>query len=318
MAIYTLDATRAHLHGHFSPDLPPVLTIVSGDTVRFQTIDAGWHVFDTSDPFAPPPYVEPRDERLDRGHALTGPVAVTGAQPGLTLEVRIKTVRTGRHGYCVAGGWPSPYNDRLGLAEPPEWRMRWALDPDARVATGQDGRMLAMRPFMGVMGMPPAEPGIHSTVPPRSTGGNIDCKELTPGSRLFLPIAAPGGLFSVGDGHAVQGDGEVAGPALECPMEQVELEFHLRRDLALSMPRAETPTGWITFGFHEDLDEAMFQALDAMLDLLGELHGYGRREAMAMASLVVELRVTQIVNGARGVHAMLPHGALRQPGGAHA
>ena len=317
MAIYTLEATRSTLHGHFSPDLPPVLTVASGDTVRFQTIDAGWHVFDVSDPFATPPRFEPYDETLDRGHALTGPVAIAGAAPGMTLEVRIKTVRTGRHGYCVAGGWPSPTNQRLGLAEAPGWRMRWALDPDAEVATGQDGRRLRMRPFMGIIGMSPAEPGIHSTVPPRPTGGNIDCKELVPGSRLFLPIAAPGGLLSVGDGHAVQGDGEVAGPALECPMEQVDLELHLHPDLSIGMPRAETPAGWITFGFNEDLNEAMFQALDAMLDWMGELYGYDRKQAMAMASLVVDLRVTQIVNGVRGVHAILPHAILQPLGGEH-
>ena len=150
-----------------------------------------------------------------------------------------------------------------------------------------------------------------TSVPPRPTGGNIDCKELVAGSTLFLPIAVAGGLFSLGDGHAVQGDGEVAGPALECPMDEVRVTLALRPDLRLSMPRAHTPGGWITFGFDEDLNRATYAALNDMLDLMQELHDLDRREAVALASLVVDLRVTQVVNGVRGVHAVLPPGALR-------
>jgi acetamidase/formamidase len=163
---------------------------------------------------------------------------------------------------------------------------------------------------MGILGMPPDEPGRHSTFPPRFCGGNIDCKELIAGSSLYLPIAVDGGLFSVGDGHALQGDGEVAGPALECPMERVEVELHLHPNMRLARPRANTPAGWVTFGFHEDLNEAMLVALGDMLDLMQELHGFARKEALSLASLLVDLHVTQIVNGVRGVHALLPHGAL--------
>jgi acetamidase/formamidase len=130
------------------------------------------------------------------------------------------------------------------------------------------------------------------------------------GSTLYLPIPVDGALFSAGDGHAVQGDGEVAGPALECPMQAAELEFHLRPELKLARPRAHTPRGWITFGFHDSLDEATALALSDMLDLLDERLGCGRREALALASLVVDLHVTQIVNGVRGVHAMVADEAL--------
>jgi acetamidase/formamidase len=169
---------------------------------------------------------------------------------------------------------------------------------------------------MGVMGMPPDVPGVLPTAPPRDCGGNIDCKELVAGSTLYLPIAVPGGLFSVGDGHGAQGDGEASGTAIECPMERVNLTFDLHPDLRLRAPRANTPAGWITFGFHEDLDEATIQATDGMLQLLGEQYGLARPEALAIASIVVDLRITQIVNGVRGVHAVLPHGALTrtQPG----
>jgi acetamidase/formamidase len=132
-----------------------------------------------------------------------------------------------------------------------------------------------------------------------------------PGSALYLPIAVPGGLFSVGDGHAAQADGEVCGTAIECAMERVELTFRLVEDLRLTTPRAETPIGWLTFGFHEDLNEATIIALEAMLELMRERHGLERLEALGLASLVVDLRITQFVNGVRGVHAVLPHGAIR-------
>lgn len=109
----------------------------------------------------------------------------------------------------------------------------------------------------GVYGMPPAKPGVHSTIPPRPTGGNIDCKELIAGSTLYLPIEVEGGLFSTGDGHVAQGDGEVSITAIECPMERVDLSFEVLDDMPLSTPIAKTAAGWVTMGFHEDLDEAM-------------------------------------------------------------
>lgn len=164
---------------------------------------------------------------------------------------------------------------------------------------------------MGVMGMPPADPGVHRTSPPRPTGGNIDCKDLVAGTSLFLPVAVPGGLFSTGDGHGAQGDGEVSETAIECPIACCDLTFMLHPEMTITTPRARTAEGWLTLGFHEDLNEAMFVALDAMLDLMGEQYGMGRSEALAMASVVIDLRVTQVVNGVKGVHAVLPHGAIR-------
>ena len=164
---------------------------------------------------------------------------------------------------------------------------------------------------MGVMGLPPAEAGVHSTSPPRIWGGNLDCKLLGPGSTLYLPISVPGALFSVGDGHGAQGDGEVSGTAIECPMERLDLTFDLREDSTLTTPRAKTPDAWLTFGLHEDLNEAMRLALADMLTLMSDLLRVDRREALALASVSVDLRVTQVVNGVCGVHAVLPHGAVR-------
>lgn len=310
MRIHGLEPDRDTLHGAFFRDMPPALTVDSGDTVVFRTLEAGWRL-------EPPPdsgdeyfFEDYRPEWRGDGHALCGPVEVRGARPGTTLEVKIGELRPGLWGRTFAGGAHRELNKRLGIANLDE-RLHWTLDPDAMTGRDQRGHTVALRPFMGVMGMPLDELGQQSTTPPRSTGGNIDCKELVSGSSLFLPVAVDGGLFSVGDGHAAQGDGEVSGTAIECPMERAEFTFRVRDDLRLDNPRALTPDGWITFGFHSDLDEAMTIALDAMLDLMGELFGIERGEALALASVAVDLRVTQVVNQVLGVHAVLPHGAIR-------
>ena len=164
------------------------------------------------------------------------------------------------------------------------------------------------------MGVPPAEPGRHSTIPPYWHGGNLDCRELVAGATLYLPVTVPGALLSVGDGHAAQGDGEVSGTAIECPIERADLTLDVLPDLfgaPVTTPVARTPAGWVTMGVADDLDEAMAIALDAMLDVMAALHGVGRSDALALASVVVDLRVTQVVNQVVGVHAVLPWGAVR-------
>ncbi len=310
MTTHRIEPTLATLHGHFSRELPPVLRIMSGDRVVFRTLDVCWGQPEHPDPFSAAPEFPGRDHERDPGHAICGPVWIEGARAGMVLEVRVVALRVGRWGWTSAGGYPSHWNVKLGLDQVPHVRSHWALDADANEGRDALGRRVTLRPFLGLMGMPPDEPGRHPTAPPRSCGGNIDCKELVAGSTLFLPIPVDGALFSAGDGHAVQGDGEVAGPALESPFEAAELEFHLRPDLKLTRPRARTPDSWVTFGFDEDLNEATAQALGDMLDLLDEQLGCGRTQALALASLVVDLHVTQIVNGVRGIHAMITHEAL--------
>ena len=318
MANYTIQPDCSTLHGTFSREYPPVLTIESGDSVVYSTLDAAWNLPPAADKAAtdPPVKFEPRVPERDRGHALCGPIAIAGAEPGMTLEIVIDAIRPARRGWTSAGGWEHPVHVRLGMTEKETMHV-WTLDADAGIGRNQHGHEVTLHPFMGVMGMPPDEAGAHSTAPPRVTGGNLDCKELTAGTSLFLPIAVVGGLFSVGDGHAAQGDGEVCVTAIECPMERVALTFRLHPTLTLTAPRALTPTAWITFGVHEDLQEATYLALDAMLGLIGEQVGVERGDALALASVVVDMRVTQIVNGVRGVHAVLPHGAIRKAGLPH-
>ncbi len=303
MSVHEIPLERRTLHGHFSRELEPVLAIDSGDTIAFACLDAGWHV-------EPGVEYEPRDEELDVGHALVGPVEVRGAQAGQTLEVAIDRVVPGSWGWCAAGDWESPLNVRLGLVEGGVL-LRWELDPERGVGRDDRGREVGLAPFLGVMGMAPPEPGIHPTAPPRVWGGNVDCKELVAGTRLYLPIPVDGALFSAGDCHARQGDGEVSQLAIECPLERAELTLTVRDEPELRTPVAWTPEAWLTLGFDEDLDEAAATAIDAMLELMGREHGVERADALALASVVVDLRVTQVVNGVQGVHAVLTHDAIR-------
>lgn len=323
MARHTIKLGASTLHGYFSRELAPVLTIDSGDTVCCQTLDAGWGALHQADAFAPPAAFAPRDAVRHFGHALTGPIAVRGARPGMALEVRFRSISPGTWGWSAGPGLPSQLDGRLGLAGgaggPPavitvpsgDHVTLWALDAERHLAQAQNGLTLATRPFLGVVGMPADEPGIQTTFPPRFCGGNLDCKELVEGSTLYLPVAVEGGLLSLGDGHALQGDGEVAGPALACPMARVEVEIHLHPDLHLTRPRGHSSLGWLTFGFHPDINEAWAQAIEEMLKLMTEQFPFSTKAALALASLVVDLRITQVVNGVRGVHAVLPHGAVQ-------
>jgi acetamidase/formamidase len=288
--IHELPLDRRTVHGHYSPELRAVLSVDPGDSVRFAVPNAGWHVeHDDDEPFGP------LDPELDAGHALLGPIEVRGARAGQTLSVRIDEVTAGSWGVTFSGRTP----------------FHWTLDAAAGTGTDERGTTVALAPFLGVIGMPPPEPGVHSTSPPRRYGGNLDCKELVAGTTLFLPIGVDGALLSAGDGHAAQGDGEVSGTAIECPCEHVQLTLDVRPDLDLRQPIAWTPQAWLAFGVDEDLDTAAQRALETMLDLMERERGLEREHALALASVVVDLRVTQVVNRTKGVHAVLRHDALR-------
>jgi acetamidase/formamidase len=285
--IHELWHERRTLHGHFSRDLPPIATVSPGDSIVFSCPNAGWRVADGET-------FEPRDEQLDAGHALIGPVAVDGARAGGTLVVSIDEVR------------PGTFGETFGH----DTRVQWTIDADAGTAHDDRGATVQLAPFLGVIGMPPDEEGVHSTGPPRRFGGNIDCKELVAGATLYLPISVEGAHFSAGDGHAAQGDGELSGTAIECYVERAQLTFDLA-DLQLRTPVARTPGSWIAFGFDQDLDLAAEQAAATMLDLMERELGIDRGYALALASVAVDVRVTQIVNGVKGVHAVLRDDAIR-------
>ena len=278
--IHELPLERRVLHGHFSRDREPVLTVAPGDSVRFAVPSSDWRLGDGS-PF------EPRSSPEDDGHALAGPIEVRGAREGSTLAVRIDEVVPASWGETLSA-WPH--------------RITWQLD--GSVGRASTGQVVPLRPFLGVLGMPPVGHGIHSTVPPRPRGGNIDCKELVAGTTLFLPIPVDGALFSAGDGHAAQGDGEVSGTAIECPV-RAQVTLDLRDDLQLDWPCARIDGAWLTFGFDEHLGRAAKKAVDGMIALMERERGLAPDDALALASVVVDLRVTQVVNGQLGVHAVL-------------
>jgi acetamidase/formamidase len=309
MATHRLDATPETTVNVFSREHAPRLTIDPGDTIVVRSLDASGYLArqafpgDTGQPTMFPGEF--------RGHCLTGPIAVRGAEPGDMLAVRLMSVRPDDWGWTVAPTSPdSPVSRRLGLTESqPAWLL-WEIDPDAGKATANGTYTRPLAPFLGVTGVAPEVPGEHSTIPPRAqVGGNIDCKELVAGSTLYLPVAVPGALLYLGDGHAAQGDGEVGGTAIECPM-TTEVVVDLAPGRPLSSVHAETPAGRLTFGFSADLNEAMGDALDAMVTWLASLWGTSRAQALALASTCVDLRVTQVANVTWGVHALLPAGLL--------
>lgn len=311
MSTHTITLAQENLIGSFTNDVAPILKIKSGDSIRFQTLDAGWG---TGKSYAERIKPFPREGEKDGGHALIGPIYIEEAKQGQTLEIIFNEIIPGSYGFTSAGAYPNWQNQKLHLTEVEELSLNWTLDRQAMSASCEvrgKNYSVSLNPFMGVVGMPPESGGIHTTWPPRYCGGNMDCKELVQGSKLYLPIPVDGGYLAIGDGHARQGDGEVSCQAIECAMDLVDITVSVLDDMKLTNPLAHTPTGWITFGFDEDLNEATVQALDGMLDLMGELYGLERVEAIALGSAVIDLRITQIVNGVKGVHAFLPHNAFK-------
>jgi acetamidase/formamidase len=308
MSQHRLDPLPSTTTQVFSRDLKPVLTVEPGDSVLVRTLDAGGHLERQRVPGEPVPAMFPEW----KGHCLTGPIAVDGARPGDMLAVRFVSLRPGDWGWTSAGGSDTPVTRRLGLHDGPVGRLLWQIDADAGVATSNYGHTITTAPFHGVTGVAWDEPGEHSTVPPRAVGGgNIDCRELVAGSVLYLPVSVPGALLSLGDGHAAQGDGEVSGTAIECAM-TTELELDIAPARPVNGVHAETPAGRITFGFSPDLNAAMGDALEAMLDWMQSLYGLDRATTLALASPAVDLRITQVVNQSWGVHALLPWSAIGQ------
>lgn len=350
---HVLVGERANLHGTWHGErqgelgVAPALTIESDDVVEVRGIpDVGWGLEPPRDVVTARRKVEPRDAVRDAGPCMVGPIAVRGAMPGDWLEIQLLEITPGPWGFTYAGGsmGPSAWREAMGLASEAMGVMRWEIDRAGRTIRAADGGRMRVRyrPFLGTIGLCPAaamDAGGCCPWTPRSVGGNMDCRELIVGARLFLPVEVEGGLLSLGDGHAAQGDGEVAGTAIECMMERVRLRVtrwsadgeaamvngamvqppmqwprdgQVRGPIAF-MPDAIGPEGLdytteghvATLGFGVTLDDAAGNAMRAMLEMIERDYGVDRREAVVMASARVSLRITQVVNPHKGVHAIL-------------
>lgn len=313
-------AARSHLlrsspetvhWGYFDGGLAPVLTIDSGDRVNIECVSGNpdW-LPPPAAGFAVPPELLEIHQRARQGtgnHILTGPIWVRGATVGDVLEVRILDISLRQSwGYNLFRAYGGTLPDEF-----PYYRiMHVALDRNRAVAVLPSGLEVPLRPFFGQLAVaPPKAFGRQNSKEPREFGGNLDCKELTAGSTIYLPVWNDGALFSTGDGHAVQGDGEVNGTALETALAGT-FEFHVHKDLGWKLPRAETPTHLITFGLNADLDDAARQALWEMIGWLSTRTGISKDEAYSLSSFAVDLHVTQTVNNIKGVHAMIEKSIL--------
>lgn len=311
MTIHTLLPDTDTLHGDFSPDRAPVLRIKSGDSIEAKTLDAGWGVEAPNLQGTQRQRHPAFDMQIMRGHAMLGPVWIDGAQAGMTLKITFDEIVPGDFGFTYSGGFDHRVHRNLGFVEDDELLTLWTLDAETMMGTNQHGQQIRLKPFLGNIGMPPPEAGNHSTAPPYSWGGNLDCKDLVAGTQLYLPVPVAGGLLSLGDGHALQGHGEVSVTAIECPMERVKITVDLLDDMPLNTPRAWTPEGWLTFGFDEDMEKATMQALDEMVSfMVTDFALESRQQALGLATALVDLHITQIANPRFGVHAFLPHDGL--------
>jgi acetamidase/formamidase len=308
MATHRLSASPETVHwGFFDAKLPPQLTVDSGDTVTISTVSGTLgHLPKAGSGLTVPPELQAIHDKvqpkLGGPHILTGPVAVRGAKAGQVLEVRIKAIELFQDwGYNtirpLAGALPYDFDTMRMIHIPLDkkrmvGRLPWGLD-------------LELKPFFGIMAVaPPLAWGPVNSPPPRKNGGNLDNKELVAGTTLYLPIHTDGALFSCGDGHGVQGDGEVCITAIETGLLGT-FELIVRDDLKLEWPMAETPTHVMTMAFDPDLDDCVVIALRDMIKLICARTNLSREDAYTLCSLAADLRVTQVVNGAKGIHVML-------------
>ena len=308
--------TPEHVHwGYYDARVPPVLHVAPGDLVRVETMVAGGlqrlRLAGASEAEIPESLKQVEQRVTERGpgaHPMTGPVYIDGAEPGDTLEVRIRSIEF-LHNFGVNAFSPGsgvladdfPYA-ALKL-------LRWTAGSD-RIEFAP-GIVLPIAPFFGSIGVaPPLLTGRVSSRPPGSHGGNLDNKDLVAGSTLYLPVHAPGALLSIGDGHARQGDGEVTGTAVETSLRGT-LELRLHKGQRLRWPRAETPSAYIAMGLNEDLDEATRLAVREMVDFLVTEKKLSREDAYMLCSVAGDLHVTQAVDATKGIHVSLPKSIFR-------
>jgi acetamidase/formamidase len=313
---HDLTLTPEHVHwGYYDSRVAPALRMASGDRVRIETMVAGGlqrlRLAGIAESEIPDSLktVELRvTERGPGAHPLTGPVFIEGAEPGDTLEVRVLAIEF-LHPFGVnafnPGGGVIPDDFPYAYARLVRWK------PGADRVDFTPGISLPLAPFFGSIGVaPPPLVGRISSRPPGWHGGNLDNKDLVAGSTLYLPVHVPGALLSVGDGHAMQGHGEVTGTALETSLRGM-FEIRVRKGQRLRWPRAETPTHYITMGLDEDLDKATQLATREMVEFLVTERRLSRDDAYVLASLAADLHVTQAVDQTKGVHATIAKSIFR-------
>lgn len=307
MSETTVEAGPGTVHwGYLSSEIAPVARISSGEWVTVSTVSGPPDVVAA----APKPaaaslqaILEKETKRKMPGHICTGPIAVEGAKPGDVLQVDIESIDLDSDwAYTgvrpLAGALPHDFDER---------HMTYLeIDRAKQIARVPWGMEIPLRPFFGVLCVAPPSPwGELSTVPPRRNGGNLDNRELVAGTTLYLPVFVDDALFSVGDGHGAQGDGEICTAAVEMNL-RGRFRLTVRRDMSLTWPMAETPTHIITMAFDPDLDDCVVIAVRLMIDLLENRAGLTRAQAYTLLSYVGDLRVTQVVNGNKGIHLMVP------------
>jgi acetamidase/formamidase len=319
-AEHTLMPTPQTVHiGHFLAALKPVLSIESGDIVTIESV-ASIVPATVDEARVVPPEAVPQYQRdiygkvPDRGpgpHILTGPIEIKGAMPGDVLEVRILDV-------SLALDWgfnrQRPYTGALPEDFPALWARIIPIDRKAKTAEVAKGVVVPVdRPFFGIMGVAPdAGSGRISSGPPGVHTGNVDNKDLVAGTTLYMPVHAAGALFSAGDAHAAQGHGEVDLTAIETGMSG-KFQFIVRKDMKLRWPRAETPTHWIVMGLNPNLEEAMKLAVRETISFITQQFPHlTREEAYMIASVAVDYHVTQVVDGTKGIHGMIPKAIFKQ------
>ncbi|MEE8109954.1 MAG: acetamidase/formamidase family protein [bacterium] len=310
MQTHELFANPDTVHwGTFDYRLEPILTISSGDRLVVHTLSGNPHNL-PADSSRYPEELTAIHAKVRKGagpHILVGPIAVEGAEAGDVLEVNIEEIQPRFDwGYNLM----RPFEGTLPEDFPNESGRIIDLDLATKTAEVAPGWRVPLRPFFGVLGVcPPENLGEMPSNPPYVHGGNLDNKELVAGATLYLPVWKRGAGLSVGDGHGAQGDGEVNLTAVETSMTGT-FRLTVRKDMKLRWPRAETPTHHITMGFDPDLDDAAKAALREMISFLSESYGLEREDAYVFCSTAVDLRITQLVNGNKGVHAMVPKDLL--------
>jgi acetamidase/formamidase len=305
--VRSIHFVRSQVHFGWNRDHPPLLSVASGSEVSLETQDASGGQFSprsTADDVA----------RLDfeRVNPVTGPIFVEGAHPGDVLQVELLEIESGSWGWTAEIPGFGLLTDKF----PEPWLHVWELDGERAGFT--DGVSVPLQPFCGVVGVAPSEAGLHSVVPPRRVGGNMDIKQMGVGTALYLPVEVEGALLGVGDTHAAQGDGEVCGTAIEAAM-TVSLRVSVRRDLAIETPEfdvrrpLERPTA-AAAGYHAvtgiapDLMEATRQSVERMIAYLEGRHGMSPKAAYALCSVAVDLKISEVVDAPNWVvSAFLPN-----------